>query len=154
MAAIDGLELAAVDRDDRIGEKVQLLAQHNELPADPTDRLAVIFSEVRYRLEIGNQSAPQPYQFDVALGFALQPSARFRLMLKAELKELDSELEKLTLEFAPNLRKQFGVGPLTAATLIVAAGDNPEPLRSEAGLAALCGVNPLPHSLARRHATD
>jgi len=46
-------------------------------------------------------------------------------MLKAELKELDSELEKLTLEFAPNLRKQFGVGPLTAATLIVAAGDNP-----------------------------
>lgn len=82
----------------------------------------------------------------VALTSTLRLLAKRWLMLKAELKELDSELEKLTLEFAPNLRKQFGVGPLTAATLIVAAGDNPERLRSEAALAALCGVNPLPAS--------
>lgn len=66
--------------------------------------------------------------------------------LAAELKVLDAELEKLTSRFAPCLRGQFGVGPLTAATLIVAAGDNPERLHSEAALAALCGVNPLPAS--------
>ncbi|MDK6080601.1 IS110 family transposase [Massilia varians] len=67
-------------------------------------------------------------------------------LLAAELKVLDAELEKLTSRFAPCLRGQFGVGPLTAATLIVAAGDNPERLHSEAALAALCGVNPLPAS--------
>jgi transposase len=79
----------------------------------------------------------------IALTSTLSLLAKRWLLLKAELKELDSQLEQLTLAFAPNLREQFGVGPLTAATLIVAAGDNPERLRSEAALAALCGVNPL-----------
>lgn len=68
------------------------------------------------------------------------------LMLTAELKELDALLEHLTNQSAPHLREQFGVGPQTAATLIAVAGDNPERLRSEAALAALCGVNPLPAS--------
>lgn len=68
------------------------------------------------------------------------------LMLAADLKELDAALEHLTSESAPHLREQFGVGPQTAATLIAVAGDNPERLRSEAALAALCGVNPLPAS--------
>jgi len=79
----------------------------------------------------------------IALTSTLRLLAKRWLLLKAELKELDSQLDQLTLAFAPNLREQFGVGPLTAATLIVAAGDNPERLRSEAALAALCGVNPL-----------
>jgi transposase len=68
------------------------------------------------------------------------------LMLAAELKELDAALERLTSDSAPHLRAQFGVGPQTAAALIAAAGDTPERLRSEAALAALCGVNPLPAS--------
>jgi len=79
----------------------------------------------------------------IALTSTLRLLAKRWLLLKAELKEIDSQLEQLTLAFAPNLREQFGVGPLTAATLIVVAGDNPERLRSEAALAALCGVNPL-----------
>lgn len=82
----------------------------------------------------------------LALTSTLRLLAKRWLMLAAELKELDAELEKLTTQFAPHLREQFGVGPLTAATLIVVAGDNPERLRSEAALAALCGVNPLPAS--------
>ena len=41
------------------------------------------------------------------------------------------------------MRQQFGVGPQTAATLLATAGDNPERLRNESALAALCGVNPL-----------
>lgn len=68
------------------------------------------------------------------------------LMLAAELKELDAALAHLTSESAPHLREQFGVGPQTAATLIAVAGDNPERLHSEAALAALCGVSPLPAS--------
>jgi transposase len=68
------------------------------------------------------------------------------LMLAAELKELDAILERLTSRSAKRLREQFGVGPQTAATLMAVAGDNPERLRSEAALAALCGASPLPAS--------
>jgi transposase len=65
------------------------------------------------------------------------------LMLAAELKELDVTLDRLTGSSCTRLREQFGVGPQTAATLIAVAGDNPERLRSEAALAALCGASPL-----------
>jgi hypothetical protein len=65
------------------------------------------------------------------------------LMLAAELKELDAMLDRLTSQSAKRLREQFGVGPQTAAILMAVAGDNPERLRNEAALAALCGVSPL-----------
>ncbi|MFJ2988425.1 IS110 family transposase [Collimonas sp. NPDC087041] len=68
------------------------------------------------------------------------------LMLADELKEFDTQLEQPTRRSAPHLREQFGVGPQTAATLIAVAGDNPERLRSESALAALCGASPLPAS--------
>ena len=67
----------------------------------------------------------------------------FVSQLTAELKELDATLERLTNTAAKRLRNQFGVGPQTAAILLAVAGDNPERLRSEAALAAQCGVNPL-----------
>ena len=41
------------------------------------------------------------------------------------------------------------MGPNTAATLLVAAGSNPDRLRSEAAFASLCGVNPIPASSGR-----
>ncbi|WP_218571047.1 MULTISPECIES: transposase [unclassified Pseudomonas] len=52
----------------------------------------------------------------------------------------------LTQQYAHRLRNQFGVGPQSAAILISVAGDNPERLKSESALAALCGVSPLPAS--------
>ena len=42
-----------------------------------------------------------------------------------------------------------GVGPDTAATFLIAAGDNPERLRNEASFAALCGVSPVEASSGR-----
>ena len=47
---------------------------------------------------------------------------------------------------APALVAVKGVGTETAAVLLVAAGDNPERLRSEAAFAHLCGVAPIPAS--------
>ncbi len=63
--------------------------------------------------------------------------------LHDELRELDKQLTRLTKLAAPRLLGRFGVGPQTAATLLVTAGDNPTRLRNEAALAALCGVSPL-----------
>jgi transposase len=44
---------------------------------------------------------------------------------------------------APGLLELYGVGNDSAARLLVAAGDNPDRLRSEAAWARLCGVSPL-----------
>lgn len=76
----------------------------------------------------------------------LKSLAKRWLALSTELKQLDKKLEELTNKYAVQLRTRFGVGPNTAAILLSVAGDNPERLKSEAALAALCGVNPLPAS--------
>jgi transposase len=47
---------------------------------------------------------------------------------------------------APGLLSLFGVGPDPAAMLLIAAGDNPERLRSEAAWAHLCAAAPIPAS--------
>ena len=49
-------------------------------------------------------------------------------------------------EAAPALVAIKGVGTDTAGALLVAAGDNPDQLRSAAAFAHLCGVAPLPAS--------
>jgi transposase len=77
------------------------------------------------------------------LTVTLKLLAKRWLQLAAELKELDAALDHLTSQAAKRLRKQVGVGPQTAAILMAVAGDNPERLRSEAALAALCGASPL-----------
>lgn len=65
------------------------------------------------------------------------------LALDQEIKTLDAMLDSLTTQYTPRLRGRFGVGPQSAAVLVAVAGDYPERLKSEASLAALCGVSPL-----------
>ena len=64
--------------------------------------------------------------------------------LDVEIAELDLKIEPLIAAAAPDLLAMFGVGPDTAASLLIAAGDNPERLHSEAAWAHLCGVSPVP----------
>jgi transposase len=80
------------------------------------------------------------------LELTLKLLAKRWLSLSVELKQLDKQLESLTRKYAKQLRSRLGVGPNTAAILLSVAGDNPERLKSEAALASLCGVNPLPAS--------
>jgi transposase len=63
--------------------------------------------------------------------------------LDAEISALDVQLAELAAEAAPKLVETFGVGPDTAGALLVAAGDNPERLRSEAAFSMLCGASPV-----------
>ena len=44
------------------------------------------------------------------------------------------------------LRAGFGVGPNTAAAMLILFGDNPDRIRSEAAFAKLCGACPIPAS--------
>ena len=58
-------------------------------------------------------------------------------------KTLDRQLTDLIGQVAPGLLERPGIGPDSAALLLVAAGDNPERLTSEAAWAHLCGVAPI-----------
>ncbi len=78
--------------------------------------------------------------------FALRSVARRHRVLSEEIAELDAQIERLVEEAAPELVALDGVGPDTAATLLVAVGDNPERLKSEASFAHLCGAAPVPAS--------
>ena len=75
---------------------------------------------------------------------SLSSLARRIRFLEAELATLDEQIAGLVAAAAPELLALFGLGTDTAATLLVAAGDNPERLHSEAAWARLCGVAPIP----------
>jgi transposase len=64
--------------------------------------------------------------------------------LDVELAALDEQLEPLVKAAAPALLNIYGVGADTAAVLLVAAGDNPQRITSEAKWAMLCGIAPVP----------
>ena len=81
-----------------------------------------------------------------AAKYTLRSLARRYGQLSQEIEDLATELERLTRMAAPSLLRIFGVGPDTAAALVIAAGDNPHRLHSEAAFASLCGANPIPAS--------
>ena len=78
-----------------------------------------------------------------AAKLALRALAERHLALDAEIAMLDTELDRLTAKAAPELRALVAVGPENAAALLLAAGDNPDRLRSEAAFSMLCGASPV-----------
>jgi transposase len=87
-----------------------------------------------------------PSDVETATKFALRSVARRYQRLSEEISELDEQLDRLVAEAAPELLVVEGVGTDTAASLLIAAGDNPERLKNEAAFAHLCGVAPIPAS--------
>lgn len=78
-------------------------------------------------------------------------TARHVLKLLADrIQHLTGEIDNLNKRIAagveahfPGLLDTHGVGPDSAATLLISAGDNPDRLSSEASFAALCGTSPV-----------
>lgn len=64
--------------------------------------------------------------------------------LDAEIVDADRVLDRLTSDVAPTLREAFGIGPDTAAEMLIVFGDNPDRIHSEAAFAKLCGACPIP----------
>ncbi len=64
--------------------------------------------------------------------------------LNDEMGTIDDALGGLVKQTAPSLLDCYGVGAVTAATLLVTAGDNPDRLHTERSWAHLCGVSPVP----------
>lgn len=76
----------------------------------------------------------------------LRTLARRHQMLTTEADDLHAQLRDLVEAVNPGLLAAHGLGPVTAAQLLITAGGNPDRLRSEAAFAALCGAAPVPAS--------
>jgi transposase len=86
---------------------------------------------------------------EMATKFALSSVARRYEALSKEIARLDAQLDQLVAEVASGLVSLPAIGTNHAATLLVAAGDNPERLRSEASFASLCSVSSIEASSGR-----
>lgn len=82
----------------------------------------------------------------VATRIALKSLSRRVFDLADEVADLDRLIEPLVEELGSALTQLVGVGTNSAGEFIVAAGENPDRLRSEAGFAMLCGACPIPAS--------
>ncbi len=71
--------------------------------------------------------------------------------LDVEIAGHRRQLTGLITEVAPSLLELHGVGSDTAATLLVAAGDNQERIHSEPAWAHLCGTAPIPSLIGQDH---
>ena len=76
-------------------------------------------------------------------------AARY-LILQDEIDEIENQLDPLVRAVNPTLLSLSGIGLVTAAALLVAAGDNPDRLTTRATFAALAGVAPQPASSGQR----
>lgn len=73
------------------------------------------------------------------------PAARRALALEAEAADLETQLELLVADIAPWLLAERGIGPITAAQILVSYSHQGR-FRSDAAFASLGGAAPIPAS--------
>ena len=86
---------------------------------------------------------------DTLLGttrYALRELAQRIQDLTTRHTQTKKRMHRITEALAPDLLALKGVGPDTASTLLLTAGDNPDRLHTEQAFAALCGASPIPAS--------
>ena len=87
--------------------------------------------------------AVTPTDVATATVYTLRRLAQRIQALTAEARELQQQITAVLNIHAPQLLQRHGVGPDSAAALLITAGDNPDRMDSEASFAALCGVSPI-----------
>ena len=98
------------------------------------------------RLRCGDADVLDPA---VATKTALRAVAGRVQALEAEIAGLDARIRPAVPRVAPRTSALLGAGPEVSGQLLVTAGDNPDRLHSDAALAHLCGISPLPASSGR-----
>lgn len=122
----------------------QLRAELISAPAALRERLQGL-SEAKLldacaRLQPGTSSSER-----AAVALALRSLARRIRQLRSEARTLENELARRIKELAPELLQRRGVGPISAAAVLV-AWSHPGRLHSEAAFAKLAGTAPIPAS--------
>lgn len=74
---------------------------------------------------------------------ALRMSARRALALQTEAEDLEAEISQLTIDTAPELLAEFGVGAITAAQVLLSYSHH-DRFRGESAFASHSGTSPIP----------
>jgi len=147
--AVEAIRALMVAKRSARQERTQAINQARALIMTGPEELRARFSQRSPAQLIEAIAALRPRPGDVpgyATRVALHELGRRAQFLDAQLGRLDELIGPLVTARAPGLLALHGVGPDTAALLLVAAGDHPERLRSESSWAHLCGVAPVPAS--------
>jgi len=78
-----------------------------------------------------------------AAAWTLRLLAQRIIGLTAEVDDLQARITNAVNRSTPTLLERNGVGPDSAAALLITAGDNPQRLGSDTAFAALCGASPV-----------
>jgi transposase len=135
----------------RIAAMVQLRHLMFTAPDEIRGQFARLRTQALIRQAAGLRPRPGADPVRYATKITAAVLARRVQALDAELALLDAQIAPLVKAAGPSLLAVYGVGIDTAATLLVAAGDNAERIRSEAAWAKLCGVAPLPATSGKRN---
>jgi len=154
--AVEAIRSLMVARRSTRNERTQVINQARSLILTGPDELRARFAGHCAAALAEGIAALRPRPGDAAghaVRVALRELGRRAEFLDGQLERLDELIVPLVTARAPGLLSLYGVGPDTAALLLVAAGDHPERLRSEAAWAHLCGTAPIPASSGkvRRH---
>ena len=99
---------------------------------------ALITTCAGFRVRSDDDSLP------AMLRLSMRELAQRIQLLQAQKKTVTTRMRTITTDLAPELVAKPGVGPDTATTLLITAGDNPDRLRHEKSFAALVGASPIP----------
>jgi transposase len=144
---VEAIRILRLTRNSAVNAKVKAINQLKAVivGADPLLRESLSGlgpnTLIRRCAELDETTAAGPV--DAHVRFTLTVLARRIISLKAEAYELHKRIRTLVTEHAPELLEQNGVGPDSAAALLIAAGDNPDRIGNEAQFAALCGASPV-----------
>jgi transposase len=130
-------------------ERTQTVNQARSLVVTGPDDVRARFAKHTTAALVAETAALRPRPGDTvgyATRVALRELGRRAEFLDDQIDRLDQLIVPLVAGHAPGLLGLHGVGPDTAALLLVAAGDHPDRLRSEAAWAHLCATAPIPAS--------
>ena len=147
--AVEAIRALMVAKRSARQERAQAINQARALILTGPDELRARFAGHTPAALVAAIAALRPRPGDVpgyATRIALRELGRRVQFLDAQLDRLDELIIPLVTARAPGLLALHGVGPDTAALLLVAAGDHPERLRSESSWAHLGGAAPIPAS--------
>jgi len=144
---VEGIRVLTVARTSCIKSRTQTLNQIRGLVSTAPSELREKLRDLSIGETVRSCAAFRPGEgsdVHTTTKLALRVLARRVQYLDTEISELDARRTTLVEQVAPQLLNAFGVGPETAALLLVCVGDNPDRLQSEASFARMCGVAPIP----------
>jgi transposase len=147
--AVEAIRTLMVAKRSARSERIQTINQARALVLTGPDDIRARFAKHTAAGLVAELAALRPRPGAVvgyATRIALRELGRRVQVLDGQLERLDELIVPLVTGRAPGLLTLYGVGPDIAAMLLVAAGDHPERLRSEAAWAHLCATAPIPAS--------